>query len=164
MPAHEPGDALPGLLEPQFVDGRWLFDGALVNPIPVSVCRAMGADIVVAISLQSDSMFRGTVIGDRNIGDETTNALAEKVEEVGRIFKVTRERVRQVEAKAIRKLQHPVRARKLQGFVENPMLVKEHRPQAHPGHAVLPAPVVPQEPPEIVVRPDPAKLPEAFPS
>ena len=45
--------AAPGLLEPQFVDGRWLFDGALVNPIPVSVCRAMGADIVMAISPQS---------------------------------------------------------------------------------------------------------------
>ncbi len=40
------------------------------------------------------------------------------LEEVGRIFKVTRERVRQVEAKAIRKLQHPVRARKLEGFVD----------------------------------------------
>ncbi|MEM6561695.1 MAG: sigma factor-like helix-turn-helix DNA-binding protein, partial [Planctomycetota bacterium] len=39
------------------------------------------------------------------------------LEEVGRIFKVTRERVRQVEAKAIRKLQHPVRARKLEGFM-----------------------------------------------
>ena len=39
------------------------------------------------------------------------------LEEVGRIFKVTRERVRQVEAKAIRKLQHPVRARKLEGFL-----------------------------------------------
>ena len=77
--------ALPGLLEPQTVDGRWLFDGALVNPIPVSVCRALGADIVVAISLQSDSMFRGTVIGDRNIGDETTNALAEKVAEAGHV-------------------------------------------------------------------------------
>jgi DNA-directed RNA polymerase sigma subunit (sigma70/sigma32) len=38
------------------------------------------------------------------------------IEEVDRIFKVTRERVRQVEAKAIRKLQHPVRARKLEGF------------------------------------------------
>ena len=38
--------------------------------------------------------------------------------EVGRIFKVTRERVRQVEAKAIRKLQHPVRARKLEGFLD----------------------------------------------
>ncbi|MFG0327143.1 MAG: RNA polymerase sigma factor RpoD [Phycisphaerales bacterium JB037] len=48
------------------------------------------------------------------IGDGYTYTL----EEVGRIFKVTRERVRQVEAKAIRKLQHPVRARKLQGFVE----------------------------------------------
>lgn len=40
------------------------------------------------------------------------------LEECGRIFKVTRERVRQVEAKAIRKLQHPVRARKLEGFLD----------------------------------------------
>jgi RNA polymerase primary sigma factor len=48
------------------------------------------------------------------IGDGYTYTL----EEVGRIFKVTRERVRQVEAKAIRKLQHPVRARKLAGFVD----------------------------------------------
>jgi len=48
------------------------------------------------------------------LGDGYTYTL----EEVGRIFKVTRERVRQVEAKALRKLQHPVRARKLQGFME----------------------------------------------
>ncbi len=74
--------ALPGLLEPQNVDGRWLFDGALVNPIPVSVCRALGADIVIAVNVVSDSMFRGTVIGDRNIGDETTEVLAQKVEDV----------------------------------------------------------------------------------
>ncbi len=47
------------------------------------------------------------------IGDGYTYTL----EEVGKIFKVTRERVRQVEAKAIRKLQHPVRARKLEGFL-----------------------------------------------
>jgi len=52
------------------------------------------------------------------IGDGYTYTL----EEVGRIFKVTRERVRQVEAKAIRKLQHPVRARKLEGFLDkNPV-------------------------------------------
>jgi RNA polymerase, sigma 70 subunit, RpoD len=56
------------------------------------------------------------------IGDGYTYTL----EEVGRIFKVTRERVRQVEAKAIRKLQHPVRARKLQGFVDT-RLYKEVR-------------------------------------
>ena len=49
------------------------------------------------------------------IGDGYTYTL----EEVGRIFKVTRERVRQVEAKAIRKLQHPVRARKLEGFMDD---------------------------------------------
>jgi RNA polymerase primary sigma factor len=48
------------------------------------------------------------------IGDGYTYTL----EEVGKIFKVTRERVRQVEAKAIRKLQHPVRSRKLRGFLE----------------------------------------------
>ncbi|MHC4547242.1 MAG: RNA polymerase sigma factor RpoD [Planctomycetota bacterium] len=48
------------------------------------------------------------------IGDGYTYTL----EEVGRIFKVTRERVRQIEAKAVRKLQHPVRARKLEGFLE----------------------------------------------
>jgi len=49
------------------------------------------------------------------IGDGYTYTL----EEVGRIFKVTRERVRQVEAKAIRKLQHPVRSRKLEGFMDD---------------------------------------------
>ncbi len=48
------------------------------------------------------------------IGDGHTYTL----EEVGRIFKVTRERVRQIEAKAIRKLQHPVRSRKLEGFLD----------------------------------------------
>ncbi len=57
------------------------------------------------------------------IGDGYTYTL----EEVGRIFKVTRERVRQVEAKAIRKLQHPVRSRKLAGFVDgDTQLPDEH--------------------------------------
>jgi RNA polymerase primary sigma factor len=48
------------------------------------------------------------------LGDGYTYTL----EEVGRIFKVTRERVRQIEAKAVRKLQHPVRSKQLQGFLE----------------------------------------------
>jgi len=43
------------------------------------------------------------------------------LEEVGRIFKVTRERVRQIEAKAVKKLQHPIRARKLVGFLDVPV-------------------------------------------
>ncbi len=48
------------------------------------------------------------------LGDGYTYTL----EEVGRIFKVTRERVRQIEAKAVRKLQHPVRSQQLEGFLE----------------------------------------------
>jgi len=49
------------------------------------------------------------------------------LEEVGRIFKVTRERVRQIEAKAIKKLQHPIRSRKLEGFLEG--IIKRTEPE-----------------------------------
>ena len=55
------------------------------------------------------------------IGDGYTYTL----EEVGRIFKVTRERVRQVESKAVRKLQHPVRRRRLASFIEHTTPVDE---------------------------------------
>jgi RNA polymerase primary sigma factor len=51
------------------------------------------------------------------LGDGYTYTL----EEVGRIFKVTRERVRQIEAKAVRKLQHPVRSKQLKGFLDSLM-------------------------------------------
>ena len=47
------------------------------------------------------------------------NGYTYTLEEVGKIFKVTRERVRQIEAKAVRKLQHPIRSRKLVGFLDN---------------------------------------------
>ena len=49
------------------------------------------------------------------LGDGYTYTL----EEVGRIFKVTRERVRQIEAKAVRKLQHPARSKQLKGFLDS---------------------------------------------
>jgi NTE family protein len=54
--------ALPGIFRPVRIDGRWLFDGALVNPIPVSVCRALGARYVIAVNVNSDSCGRGTVV------------------------------------------------------------------------------------------------------
>ncbi len=62
------------------------------------------------------------------LGDGYTYTL----EEVGRIFKVTRERVRQIEAKAVRKLQNPVRSKKLEGFVDLEILqqMAERAPQA----------------------------------
>lgn len=46
--------ALPGLFTPAGHEGRWLVDGGLVNPVPVSLCRAMGADLVIAVDLNSD--------------------------------------------------------------------------------------------------------------
>ncbi|HKJ76307.1 MAG TPA: patatin-like phospholipase RssA [Gammaproteobacteria bacterium] len=46
--------ALPGLFTPMRVDGQWLMDGGLVNPVPVSACRALGADAVIAVNLNGD--------------------------------------------------------------------------------------------------------------
>ncbi|MGZ5803696.1 MAG: patatin-like phospholipase family protein, partial [Xanthobacteraceae bacterium] len=54
--------ALPGVFKPVKINGRWLFDGALVNPIPVSVCRALGARYVIAVNLNFDILGRGSVI------------------------------------------------------------------------------------------------------
>ena len=50
--------ALPGLFSPWERDGRQLIDGALVNPVPVSLCRAMGADFVIAVDLGSNMIGR----------------------------------------------------------------------------------------------------------
>ncbi|SIS77158.1 patatin-like phospholipase family protein [Phaeovulum vinaykumarii] len=41
--------AIPGIFTPVWNDGRWLLDGGMTNPVPVSACRAMGADIVIAV-------------------------------------------------------------------------------------------------------------------
>jgi len=50
--------AMPGLIAPAAIDGRWLVDGGLVNPVPVSLCRAMGADWVVAVDLNTALLGR----------------------------------------------------------------------------------------------------------
>ena len=54
--------ALPGVFDPVKLGGRWLMDGALVNPIPVTVARALGADLVICVNLNGDIRIRGTVI------------------------------------------------------------------------------------------------------
>lgn len=46
--------SLPGVFPPVLIDGRWLIDGALVNPVPVSACRALGAQMVIAVNLAGD--------------------------------------------------------------------------------------------------------------
>jgi len=53
--------ALPGVFPPRNVNGRWLIDGALVNPLPVSVCRALGARLVIAVGLHADAFGQAAV-------------------------------------------------------------------------------------------------------
>ena len=51
--------ALPGIFPPVRLGGRWLVDGALVNPVPVSAARALGARLVIAVNLNTDMFGRG---------------------------------------------------------------------------------------------------------
>jgi len=92
--------------------GDFIEDDSIESPVE-SASREMLKDKVGRV-LDSLTFREREIIKLRyGIGDGYTYTL----EEVGRIFRVTRERVRQIEAKAVRKLQHPVRARKLQGFL-----------------------------------------------
>ncbi len=54
--------ALPGIFDPVRLSGRTLMDGALVNPVPVTAARALGADVVICVNLNGDSGNRGTTI------------------------------------------------------------------------------------------------------
>ncbi|MCB1478870.1 MAG: patatin-like phospholipase family protein [Rhodobiaceae bacterium] len=54
--------ALPGVFKPTNFMGRWLFDGAMVNPVPVSVCRGLGARLVIAVNLQTDMFGKGSIV------------------------------------------------------------------------------------------------------
>lgn len=62
--------ALPGIFRPVNISGRWLMDGALVNPIPVSVCRALGAQIVIAVNLNWEIFGKGAVVPNQEAFDE----------------------------------------------------------------------------------------------
>ena len=61
--------ALPGIFPPVLIGGRWLVDGALVNPVPVSAARALGARLVIAVNLNSDLFGRGTIIASHGSDD-----------------------------------------------------------------------------------------------
>ena len=76
--------AIPGLLSPVLIRSRWHVDGALVNPLPVSLCRALGADVIIGVSLNGNLMARPSPIavtptppmapGERELADETASS------------------------------------------------------------------------------------------
>jgi len=67
--------ALPGLFPAVRHEHRWLVDGGLVNPVPVSSCRALGADIVIAVNLNSDVMNRRNQRKTENTPDKKKGVL-----------------------------------------------------------------------------------------
>ena len=69
--------ALPGIFSPVLVGDRWLVDGALVNPVPVSAARALGAEIVIAANLSSDVFTHSTTIYSHGPSAEAPEAIVE---------------------------------------------------------------------------------------
>ncbi len=72
--------ALPGVFPPVHVGQRWLVDGALVNPVPVSAARAFGARVVIAVNLDADRFGRGATIASHGAdpGDTQPHVLPSK--------------------------------------------------------------------------------------
>ena len=66
--------SLPGLFRPVHREGHWLVDGGLVNPVPVSVCRALGADVVIAVNLNGDLVGRYPNLQTVEVDDEPAEA------------------------------------------------------------------------------------------
>ena len=73
--------ALPGIFSPVQIGERWLVDGALVNPVPVSVARALGARLVIAVNVNTDMFGRGAAIPDQGAVPEP--AIQEEVASSG---------------------------------------------------------------------------------
>jgi NTE family protein len=72
--------ALPGIFASVLVGERWLVDGALVNPVPVSAARALGAEIVIACNVSTDITGHGTIISTHGTADDepVAEAIPEK--------------------------------------------------------------------------------------
>ena len=70
--------ALPGVFDPVAIGGRWLMDGALVNPVPVTVARALGADLVICVNLNGEIRLRGGTVIQALPSDELVQAVVDE--------------------------------------------------------------------------------------
>ena len=75
--------ALPGIFAPVRIGGRWLVDGAIVNPVPVSAARALDARIVIGVNLNTDMIGRGSTIASHGYDEDEEPAVEEPREERG---------------------------------------------------------------------------------
>jgi NTE family protein len=72
--------ALPGIFPPVHLGGRWLVDGALVNPVPVSAARALGARVVIAVNMDADRFGRGVTIASHGADPGDAQSIAPTAE------------------------------------------------------------------------------------
>lgn len=77
VPAIRASFALPGVFDPMLWQGRWIVDGALVNPVPVSVCRALGAELVIAVNMVEDIFGRARAEREKAAGTGKYGVFAE---------------------------------------------------------------------------------------
>jgi len=84
--------ALPGIFPAVQIGQRWLMDGALVNPVPVSAARALGARVVIAVNVNTDMFGRGTTIHDHGAEPETDPPLEEEVASRGLLGRFSAEK------------------------------------------------------------------------
>jgi NTE family protein len=71
MAAVRASSGVPGLFSPTWHQGRWLIDGGVVNPVPVSLCRALGADVVIAVDL-SRAVTKVAMRAQQRLADAAT--------------------------------------------------------------------------------------------
>ncbi len=77
--------SLPGIFAPVRLGGRWLVDGALVNPVPVAAARALGARLVIAVNLNADLIGRGLTISSHGPDEKDERYRAEMARQPGGI-------------------------------------------------------------------------------
>ena len=80
--------ALPGIFPPVHLGGRWLADGALVNPVPVSAARALGARVVIAVNMEADRFGRGATIASHGADPGDTHPVTPPAESRNRFARL----------------------------------------------------------------------------
>jgi NTE family protein len=84
--------SLPGIFPAVQIGERWLMDGALVNPVPVSAARALGARVVIAVNVNTDLFGRGTTIYDHGGEAKHETSIEEEVANRGLLGKSAAEK------------------------------------------------------------------------
>jgi NTE family protein len=91
MAAVRASSGVPGLFSPTLHDGRWLIDGGVVNPVPVSLCRALGADVVIAVDLSRSVTQLAKRVGEPPSARRSAAVAPQAAPDSGRVAALTAE-------------------------------------------------------------------------